>query len=64
MSTKLKSLPKVTFNRDFAARYTKDSDGFYVRNRQPSPSTLNDERISDSVRELLRDVPDVPEDKT
>ena len=39
----------------FADRYTKDTDGFYVRNEKPSASTINDKRIVENVRALVND---------
>jgi predicted Zn-dependent protease len=41
---------------EFASRYTRDDAGFYVRNTKPSEATLNEKRISENVRDLLRDI--------
>ena len=42
-------------NGEFLSRYTRDADGFYVRNQNPSSGTLSEKRISDNLRELLRE---------
>ena len=43
---------------DFLSRYTRDNDGFYVRNVSPSPETLSEKRIADNLRDLLKDFVD------
>jgi hypothetical protein len=56
MSTKMREQAKrSSTNGEFASRYTRDSDGFYVRNSKPAETTLNEKRITENVRDLLRD---------
>lgn len=38
---------------DFEQKYTRDKNGFYVRNQKPSSGTLNAKRIRENVRALV-----------
>jgi hypothetical protein len=48
----------------FSDLYTRDSEGFYVRNEKPSSGTMNRKRIEENVRSLVNDAAaKIPETK-
>ncbi len=58
MPVKARSATQSPKEGEFNSRYTRNPDGFYVRNKPPSAGTLNEKRISDNIRELLKEISD------
>jgi hypothetical protein len=52
---KTKAYAQNNKRAEFYARYTRDAQGFYVRNEKPSGGTLNEQRIKDNVRSLVNE---------
>jgi hypothetical protein len=42
-----------TITASFSERYTQNAAGYYVRNTNPAPATISDNRITETVKALL-----------
>lgn len=38
----------------FTSLYTRDADGFYIRNDKPATRTINERQVMQNLKELLR----------